>query len=131
MDAPQKAAYLATSLKGNTLNILANLTPRKRQDYGTLVNALAGRFGSTHRTELSTVRFKSRTKQRDQSFPALTEDIERLSRLAYPDAPSNLQDGLARDQFVDAVTDDDMRPRFKQESPATPQKTLEVVLELE
>ena len=88
-DAQQKAAYLATGLRGDALNILANLTPAKRQDYETLVNALAGRFGSTHRTELSRVRFKNRTKQREESFPALAEDVERLNRLAYPDAPSN------------------------------------------
>ena len=130
-DASQKAAYLATSLKGNALNILANLTPSKRQDYDALVTALAGRFGSTHRTELSRVHFKNRTKQRDETFPALAEDIERLGRLAYPDAPSSLQDVLARDQFVDAVTDDDMRLRLKQERPATLQKALEVALELE
>ena len=76
----QKAAFLATSLKGTALNVLGNLPREKRQNYGALVDALASRFGTAHRTELSRVRFKNRIKQREESLPALAEDVEPLSR---------------------------------------------------
>ena len=127
----QMAAYLATSLKGPALNVLGNLPPERRQDYHALVAALESRFGSTHRTELSRVKFKHRVRQKDESLAALAEELERLGRLSYPDASQELQDVLSRDQFVDALPDEDMRLRIKQERPESLQKALELALELE
>ena len=113
----QKAAYLATSLTGQALNVLGNLPADRRQNYKELVAALETRYSSTHRTELARVRFKHRVKQKDESWAAMVEDLERLGRLAYPHAPGNLQNVLSRDQFVDALPDPDMRLRVKQERP--------------
>lgn len=127
----QKAAYLATSLKVPALAVLGNLAPENRQNLEVLVSALGNRFGSSHQTDLSRVRFKNRVKQRDESLPEMSEDIERLSRLAYPDAPPTLRDVLARDQFMDALPDEDIRLRIKQERPQTLRKALEMALELE
>ena len=127
----QKAAYLATSLTGQALNVLGNLPADRRQNYKELVAALETRYGSTHRTELARVRFKHRVKQKDESLAAMAEDLERLGRLAYPDAPGNLQNVLSRDQFVDALPDPDMRLRVKQERPPSLQRALELALELE
>ena len=127
----QKAAYLATSLKGPALAVLGNLAPDDRQNLDVLVVALKNRFGSSHQTELSRMKFKNRIKQKDESLPEMAEDIERLCRLAYPDAPPTLRDVLARDQFVDALPDEDTRLRIKQERPKSLRKALEAALELE
>jgi hypothetical protein len=127
----QKAAYLATSLKGPALNVLGNLPPERHYDYNVLVSALENRFGPAHRTELSRVRFKHRAKQKDESLAALAEDLERLERLAYPEAPPDLQNVLSRDQFVDALPGEDMRLRLKQEKPKSLRQALELALELE
>jgi hypothetical protein len=130
-DDMEKAAFLATSLKGTALQVLANLSNDRRQDYRALVTALASRFGTSHRTEISKVKFKNRVRQRDEGLPALAEDIEGLARLAYADAPPTIIDTLARDQFVDSLPDDDMRLRLRQERPQTLQRALELALELE
>ena len=61
----------------------------------------------------------------------MAEDLERLGRLAYPDATGELQNVLSRDQFIDALPDADMRLRVKQERPQSLQRTLEPALELE
>ena len=127
----QKAAYLATSLKGPALAVLGNLAPEERQNLDVLVVALKNRFGTSHQTELSRMKFKNRIKQKDESLPEMAEDIERLCRLAYPDAPPTLRDVLARDQFVDALPDEDTRLRIKQERPKSLRKALEAGLELE
>ena len=125
----QKAAYLATSLKGPALAVLGNLAPEDRQKLDVLVVALKNRFGTSHQTELS--KFKNRVKQREESLPELAEDIERLSRLSYPDAPPTLRDVLARDQSMDALPDEDTRLRIKQERPPTLRRAPETALELE
>ena len=118
----QKAAYLATSLKGTALAVLGNLAPEDRQNLDVLLLALKNRFGSSHQTELSHMKFKNRIKQKHESFPEVAEDIERLCRLVYPDAPPTLRDVLARDQFIDALPGEDTRLRIKQERPRTLQK---------
>ena len=128
---PEKAAFLATSLKGTALQVLANLANDRRQDFRSLVAALDSRFGTSHRTEISKVKFKNRVRQRDEELPALAEDIERLARLAYAGASPILIDTLARDQFIDSLPDDDMRLRLRQERPPTLQRALELALELE
>ena len=45
------------------------------------------------------MKLKAHTHLREESLPELSEDVERLVRLAYPDAAVNL---LAKDQFIDA-----------------------------
>jgi hypothetical protein len=127
----EKAAFLATSLKGTALQVLVNLSSDRRQNVQALVGALSSRFGTSHRTEISKVRFRNRVRQRDEELPALAEDIERLARLAYTDAPAPIIETLARDQFVDSLPDDDMRLRLRQERPPTLQKALVLALELE
>ena len=127
----EKVAYLATSLKGPALAVLGNLAPEDRQNLDVLLVALKDRFGSGQQTELSRMKFKNRIKQKDESFPEMAEDIERLCRLAYPDAPPTLRDILARDQFIDGLLDEDTRLPIKQERPTSLRKALEAALEFE
>ena len=43
----------------------------------------------------------------------LAEDIERLARLAYPDAPASMIEALAKDQFLDALSQEELQmPAF-------------------
>ena len=127
----EKAAFLASSLKGQALAVLGGLRQEDRHNFGQLVSALANRFGNAHQTELARVRFKNRMKRRDESLPELSQEIERLSRLSYPDAPSSVQDVLARDQFIDALVEDETRLRIKHERPKTLQEALSLALEFE
>ena len=68
---------------------------------------------------------------REESLPELAEDIERLVRLAYPDAAEPMVEVLSKDQFVDALPEEDMRLRIRQNKPATLRDALAVALELE
>ncbi len=61
----------------------------------------------------------------------LADELERLGRLSYPDASQEIQDVLSRDQLVDALPDEDMHLRIKQERLESLQKALELVLELQ
>ena len=126
-----KAAYLAISLRGPAVTVLTNLPPERRQDYEALTTALATRFGVTHQTELHRMRLKARTRRRDESLSELAEDIEHLVRLAYPEAADSMVEVLAKDQFVDALPEEDMRVRIRQNKPATLRDALAMALELE
>ena len=67
-------------------------------DYGALSAALENRFGNTRQVELNRTCICSRMK-RKESLPELAEDIEQLTRLAYPGAAEEMITVLAKDQF--------------------------------
>ena len=122
---------LAINLKGSALSLLGNLPPRSRADYTTLTEALDTRFGVAHQAELNRARLRNRRHRRDEGLPELAEDVERLARLAYPDVNRPMLELLAKDQFIDALWNDDTRFRIHQARPPTLQAALEHALELE
>lgn len=78
--------------------------------------------------ELNRAKLRGRFRQRDESLP---EDVERLARLAYPDAADSMILTLAKDQFIDALEDEDTRLRIRQLRPENLQRALETALEME
>ena len=127
----EKATFLAVNLKGPALTVLSNLPQEQRYDYAALVGALEARFGTAHQAELNRMRLKNRVRRREEGLPELAEDVERLARLAYPGASPPMLEVLAKDQFVDALPDEDMRLRIRQSRPSSLRATLEAALELE
>ena len=127
----EKATFLAINLKGAALSVLGNLPQRSRSDYAALTAALDSRFGVAHQAELNRARLRSRKRQRGEGLPELAEDIERLARLAYPDADPSMLEVLGKDQFIDALLNDDSRLRIRQMRPTTLRAALEHALELE
>ena len=130
-EEPEKSAYLAISLRGPAMGVLSNLTPEQRRDYKALSTALDIRFGEAHQVELSRVQLRSRVRRRDESLPELAENIERLTRLAYPNAAVEMIEVLAKDQFIDALHAEEMRLKVRQSRPSTLRQALEASLELE
>ena len=77
------------------------------------------------------MKLRTRTRKRGEGLPELAEDIERLTRLAYPDAPASMIEVLARDQFLDALPEEDLQVKVQQGRPPTLHQALEASLELE
>lgn len=82
-------------------------TKRCRSVGRPLVPALESRFGNKRQSELHRMKLRNRARRRDETLPELAEDIERLPSLAYPKAPIEVLETLTKDQFVDAVNDDE------------------------
>ncbi len=108
-DGPDKAVFLATSLRGPALTVLSNLPSESRVHYPLLLAALESRFGNKRQSELHRMKLRNRVGRRDETLPELAEDIERLARLAYPEAPIEVLETLTKDQFIDALYDDEIR----------------------
>ena len=60
------------------------------------------------------MKLRSIRRLKGESLAAVADDVERLARLAYTDAPATTQDNLAKEQFVDAIMDGDLRVRVLQ-----------------
>lgn len=109
-----KSLYLAGCLKGDARALLSELPPIERRDYNSLVQRLNLRFGSVNRAEIFKATLQTRIKRRDESISELAQSIKKLTRQAYPNAASNLISTLARDYFIDALPDSDMRLRIRE-----------------
>ena len=95
-----------------------------------MLQALDSRYGTLSQCELNRATLRNRIGRRDESLPALAGDIQRQVLLAYPNGTPELLEALAKDQFVDAVHDDDIRLRIAQSRPTTLRQALEIALEL-
>ena len=130
-DDPDKAAFLATSLRGPALTVLSNLPSESRIHYPSLVAALESRFGNKRQTEVHRMKLRNRARRRDETLPELADDIERLARLAYPEAPVEVLETLTKDQFIDALNDDETRLRVAPARPTSLRAALGTALEIE
>ncbi|CAG2218912.1 unnamed protein product [Mytilus edulis] len=127
----QKGLYLAVSLIGQAQAVLGDLPKEKRQIFSDLVFALEERFAPSSQTELYRVQFKERRQKASETLPELGQSVRRLSNPAYPTAPLELRDTLAKEQFLDALVDSEMRLRIKQSRPKGLNDTIRLAVELE
>ena len=104
----QKATVLAVNLRGPAATVLTNLPSEDRQNFEVLTAALESRFGSAHQSELNRAQLRARMRHREKTLPELAEDVDRLTRLAYPDATTAVLQVLARDQFIDSLPDEEI-----------------------
>ena len=127
----EKAVQLVTSLKGPALDVLSQLAADQRTSYACVVDALERRYGHQHQEEVYRARFRGRMRARGESLQHLAQDLERLVRQAYPSAAEDLTTILARDQFVDALVDPQIKISVKQARAANLQEALAHALEFE
>ncbi|CAC5382568.1 unnamed protein product [Mytilus coruscus] len=127
----QKGLYLAVSLIGQAQAVLGDLPKEKRQIFSDLVYALEERFAPSSQTELYRAQFKERRQKASETLQELGQSVRRLSNLAYPTAPLELRDTLAKEQFIDALVDSEMRLRIKQSRPKGLNDAIWLAVELE
>ena len=113
-DDHHKAQYLRVSLRGAANQFLRTLPEHKKQDYNQLVTLLGRRFNPDNQRELFRAELKNVTREDKQTLPELGEEVRRLARMAYPNAPEDMLDGIGKDHFIDALDDADLRWRVYQ-----------------
>ena len=129
-DGCTKAIYLAASLQGPVHATLGDLHPSKWNDFSVLIGTLESQFGSKHQSEMYRAQIHCRTRKCDETLPQLAQAIQRLTRQVYPDAPSNLQDTLVRDNFIGALPESEVWWRIHQVRPKSLQEALTMALEI-
>lgn len=127
----EKALELATSLRGTAQSILTDLHPEMRVNYRQLTLSLASRFQPENQAEMYRAQMKSKLRGRTESIPVLGQDIKRLVRLAYPSAPREVKEQLARDCFIDSLNDADMEWAIFQAKAKNIDDAVQVALEYE
>ncbi|XP_062579100.1 uncharacterized protein LOC134241021 [Saccostrea cucullata] len=127
----EKGLYLAVSLRGQAQGVLGNLPNTHKHDYVLLVNALEERFAPSNQNDLYRTQLRERRQRATETLPELGQSIRRLTSLAYPTAPRDVQETLTKEQFIDALQDADMRLRIKQARPLNLNDAIRHAVELE
>ena len=79
-----------------------------------------------HRAQL-----RCRTRKREETLPELAQALRRLTRQACAKAPTSLQDTLAKDHFINAFPESEVRWRIHQARPKSLRNALTTALEIE
>ncbi len=126
-----KAKFLTVSVTGTARQILAAVSRDRLLDYQTIVRTLRSRFDPVGRLELHRIQLKNRVRNADESLSDLADDVRRLVDRVFADIPFGAREKLARDCFIDALTDSEMRTRIIQMRTSNIQEAMEVAIELE
>ena len=110
---------MASSLTGDACSLFIELDYEGKRDYNTLVEKLAGRFGSDERSEIFRTQLKSRAKNKGETIPELAQAIKKLVRQAYPGVGKDVIEILSIDHFIDALSDSDICLRVRKFCPKT------------
>ena len=96
-----KSLYLANCLTGDARSLLNELDYEGKRDYNTLVEKLRSRFGSVNKSEIFRTQLKSRTRNKGETIPELSQAIKKLVRQVNKEVIET----LSLDNFVDAIND--------------------------
>ena len=118
-------------MTGDACSLLNELDPEGRRDYDTLVEKLANRFGSVHRSKIYRTQLKSRSRNRGESIPELAQAVKKLVRQAYPGVNKDVIETLSTDNFIDALNDSEIRLRVRELGPKTLAEAERTALRLE
>ncbi|PJE78408.1 hypothetical protein CI610_02661 [invertebrate metagenome] len=127
----QKGLYLAASLRGHAQTVLGNMSKDKPCQYTSLTSALEARFAPKNQTELYRSMLKQKRLGPSETIPELGEGIKRLTYLAYPTVSRDVVEMMAKDNFIDALPDGDMRLRIKQSRPKSLNEAVGLAVEIE
>jgi len=83
------------------------------QSETTLANALELRYGNKYLTQVYKIQLKSRAQESSETLQEFGAEIERLIRLAYPQAPEEFLNQIAVQNFTDGVRGADLQQALR------------------
>lgn len=124
--AEEKASVLMAKLDGPALAVAA---PVATQGYQALSTKLKARF-SPDQQEAYSLRLRTRSQTKGETYEALADDVEKLAKKAYPQAEEPTRCRLATDAFVNAIADDKIREKLRDRAPKTIEEALKAARQL-
>ena len=102
-----KTVALASCLRGKARSVLDGIFEIETLKFEELKSRLELRFGEGHlaQTNWYYCQFTNRKQKRTEDLATMGADIERLSRLAYPECSHEVRDKIACAQFIIAISD--------------------------
>jgi len=108
-DDSTKTIALAASLRGKARTVLENVENFESLSFPELKSKLELLFGEGNLTQNYYSLFTNRKQKFREDLASFGAELERLSRLAYPECPFAVRDKIACAQFVSALSDNFLR----------------------
>ena len=121
--------FLRDSLTGPASQILWKVSDDV--DYNEIIKLLRNRFGSLNQMERYDADLKGRRRRRGETAQSVYEDIKRLMASAFASQSGEMYEIIARDAFLDSLSDPALRVRVFDQSPKTLDEALTTVLRME
>jgi len=96
-----------------------------------VIQLLRNRFGSANQAERYRAELRALRRRKGDSLQAVYQEVRRLMALAFPAQSGSLWEVMARDSYLDALSDPAMRTRVLEKDPATLDETLKLACRLE
>jgi len=104
-DDATKTVALASSLRGKARSVLESVEDLENCNFEELKSKLELRFGEKHLSQNYYTQFTNRRQKFGEDFATFGSELERLSRLAYPECSFAVRDKIACAQFVSTLSD--------------------------
>jgi hypothetical protein len=118
-DDNEKACSLLCALDGPARGILSEFDDATKAEFREVKQALLLRFGPTSLTEVHEQALVQLRLSKGQAIREMAREVQRLTKLAYPDILGRARDRLAVKSLIRTITDKDTAFYIKEKSPAT------------
>jgi hypothetical protein len=120
-----KTVALASCLRGKARSVLECVQDVDELEFEELKSKLELRFGEVQHSQNYYTLFTNRRQKFAEDFASFGAEIERLSRLAYPECTFAVRDKIACAQFVSSLTDGFVRRTLQLEGVTALSKAVE------
>jgi len=103
----------------------------KDATYAEVVDKLRHRFGTQEQQEKFRLELRTRRRGRNEKIQELSQDIENLVVLAFPEAGSETRDVLAREAFIEALGEPALSYKIREKGPYTLHESVMMAMKLE
>jgi len=124
-----RGVFLRDSLTGSASQILWEISDDV--DFNEIIRLLRNRFGSLNQMERYRAELRGRRRKKGETVQNVYQDIKRLMALAFPSQSGEMYEVIARDAFLDSLSDPSLRVRVLDQSPKTLDEALTTVLRME
>ena len=105
----QAGGFLGVSLGGTARRMLEGINPYSPEGYAELRRRLVARYEPEHATAMYKAKLRSAERGDSQSVSEFADDVADLVRKAYPAMAPDTQEVLAKDKFIEALSDSELR----------------------
>ena len=124
-----KFFHLCASQEGPAGQVLWGLKPDATAD--SVISLLCTRFGNELQIERFRTELRARRRRRGEPLQSLYLDVTRMVALAHPTSVPDLTQHVAKEAFINALSDDKLQIRVMDKQPATIEEALGIAGRLE
>lgn len=126
-----KGAFLQCALEKGPAQLLWDFGARENVTYRDLVERLRQRYGLEAQQETFRTQLRCRKQREKESLADLLHDIRKLVALAFPGPTNDTTEIIAKDAFLEAMSDRELSLKVREREPRTLDEAYRAALRLE